>query len=67
MVLLLPDGVEVAIDGLGPLLGLAHLHSDVGVTGARLVFGLQSLGTHNCRGEKDHQKRGESDDEVHCL
>ena len=42
---LLPDGVEVPIDGLGPLLGLAHLDSDVGVAGARLVLCLEALGT----------------------
>lgn len=37
---LLPHGVEVAVDGFRPLLGLPHLYGDVGITGARLVLGL---------------------------
>lgn len=37
---LLPDRVEVAIDGLGPLFGLSHLDSDVWITGAGLILGL---------------------------
>lgn len=35
-----PDGVEVPEDSFGPAFGLAHLHCDVWVAGARLVFGL---------------------------
>lgn len=45
--LLLPDRIEVAINGLGPLLGLAHLNSDVWIAGSRLVLCLKSLGANN--------------------
>ena len=62
MVLLLPDRVEVPVDGLGPLLGLAHLDRDVGVAGARLILGLETLGTnnykHNIRGSNIHKGEG---------
>lgn len=37
---LLPDGVEVAVDGLGSLLGLSHLDGDVRVTGTGFILGL---------------------------
>lgn len=37
---LFPDGVEVAIDGLGPLFGLSHLDSDIRITGTSFVLGL---------------------------
>ena len=53
---LLPDRVEVAVDGLGPLLGLAHLDRDVGVAGARLVLGLKALSTDHWRGEREPGK-----------
>lgn len=58
MELLLPDRVEVAINGLGPLLGLAHLNSDIWITGSCLVLCLKSLGTNNCC--SDRQRRKES-------
>lgn len=47
--LLLPDRIEVAINGLGSLLGLAHLNSDIWITGSCLVLCLESLGTHDYR------------------
>lgn len=37
---LVPDRIEVAVDGFGPFLGLSHLDSDVGITGASLILGL---------------------------
>lgn len=43
--LLVPDGVEIAENSFGPAFGLSHLYCDVGVAGARLVFGLQTLST----------------------
>lgn len=56
--LLLPHRIEVAINGLGPLLGLAHLNSDIRITGPCLVLCLKSLGTNNyC---SDRQRRKES-------
>lgn len=45
--LFLPDRVQVAIDGLCPLLGLSHLDGDVGVTGTCSVLGLEALRTHD--------------------
>lgn len=48
MELLLPHGIEVAINGLGPLLGLAHLNGDVRIAGSRLVLRLKSLCTNDC-------------------
>lgn len=45
--LLLPDRVQVAVDGLGSLLGLPHLDGDVRVAGAGPVLGLETLRTHN--------------------
>lgn len=45
---LLPHGVQVPVDGLGPLLGFAHLHGDVGVAGAGAVFSLQTLSAQYC-------------------
>lgn len=45
---LIPDRVEVPIDGLSPLFGFAHLHCYIGITGASFIFGLQALGTQNC-------------------
>lgn len=47
MELLLPHGIEVAVNGLGPLLGLAHLDGDVGIAGPGLVLGLKSLSTND--------------------
>lgn len=47
VVLFLPDWVQVSIDGLRPLLGLAHLDGDIRVTGARPVLGLETLGADN--------------------
>lgn len=44
---LVPDGVEIAVDGLGSLLGFAHLYGDVRVTWTRLILRLQTLSTHN--------------------
>lgn len=44
----LPHGVQVSVDGLGSLLGFAHLHRDVGVAGAGAVFSLQTLSAHYC-------------------
>ena len=41
--LLLPDGVQVPVDGLRPLLGFADLDGDVRVAGARPVLGLETL------------------------
>lgn len=38
--LLVPDWVQVSKDGFRPAFGLAHLNSDIGVTGARFVLGL---------------------------
>lgn len=49
--LLLPDRIEVAINGLGPLLGLAHLNSDIWIAGSCLVLCLKSLGTNNYRND----------------
>lgn len=46
---LIPDRIEVAVDGLGPLLGFAHLHCYIGIAGASFILGLQALGTQNCR------------------
>jgi len=43
--LLVPDGVEIPENSFGPAFGLSHLYCDVGVAGARLVFGLQTLST----------------------
>ena len=40
---LLPYRVEIPIDGLGSLLGLANLHCDIRVTGSCLIFGLKAL------------------------
>lgn len=37
---LLPDRVEVAIDGLGPLFGLPHLDSNIWIAGASFIFRL---------------------------
>lgn len=48
MEVLLPDRVEVTVDGLGPLLGLSHLDRDVGITGASLILRLEALGTQHC-------------------
>lgn len=45
--LFLPDRVQVAIDGLCPLLGLSHLDGDIRVTGTCSVLGLETLSTHN--------------------
>lgn len=45
--LLLPDWIEVAINSLGSLLGLAHLNGDIRITGSCLVLCLKSLGTNN--------------------
>lgn len=44
---LLPDRVEVAIDGLCPLFGFAHLDSDIRITGAGFILGLQTLSTQH--------------------
>lgn len=45
--LFLPDRVQVAIDGLGPFLGLSHLDGDVRITGTSSVLGLETLCAHN--------------------
>ena len=45
--LLVPLRVELLGDGLGPLLGLPHLHGHVGVAGPSLVLGDQALGADN--------------------
>lgn len=37
---LIPDRIQVAIDGLGSLFGFAHLDSYVGIAGACFIFGL---------------------------
>ncbi len=47
MKLFLPDRIEVAVDRLGPLFGFTHLDGHIGVTGAGLIFSLQSLSTDN--------------------
>lgn len=47
MELLLPNGIEVAVNGLGPLLGLAHLNGDIGIAGSCLVLCLKSLSTNH--------------------
>lgn len=44
---LLPNRVQVAIDGLGSLFGFSNLNSDVRVTGACLVFSLKALSTNH--------------------
>ena len=41
----LPDRVEVAVNGLGPLLCLPNLNRYIRVTGACFVFSLKALGT----------------------
>lgn len=43
----LPDGVQVAIDGLCPFLGLSHLDGDIRVTRTSSVLGLETLSAHN--------------------
>lgn len=48
MELLFPNRIQVPKNSLGTLLGFAHLHSHVRVTGSCLVLGLQALGTHHC-------------------
>lgn len=45
---LIPDRIEVTVDGLGSFLGFAHLHCYIGITGASFILGLQALGTENC-------------------
>ena len=45
--LLVPLRIELLGHGLGPLLGLPHLHRDVGVAGPGLVLGDQALGADN--------------------
>lgn len=52
MEVLLPDRVEVAVDSLGPLLGLAHLDRDIRVTRAGFILGLKALGTQHCGGDR---------------
>ena len=47
VVLLLPDRIEVSINGLGSFLGLSHLNCDVRIAGSRLVLRLKSLCTNN--------------------
>lgn len=49
MEILFPHGVQVPIDGFRSFLRLAHLDSDIWVAGARLVLGLQALGTYHWR------------------
>lgn len=48
MELLFPDRVQVSIDGLGPLLGLAHLNGNVRIAGSSLVLCLKSLSADHC-------------------
>lgn len=36
----LPDGVQVAVDGFGPLFCLSHLDCYVGITGTSFVLSL---------------------------
>lgn len=45
--LLLPHWIKVAVNGLGPLPGLAHLDGDIRVTGSSLVFCLKPLRTNH--------------------
>ena len=59
--LLIPDRVEVAKDGLGPALGLAHLDSDVRVTGAGFILGLQPLRTHDWTRDTNGEQREETE------
>lgn len=49
---LLPHWVEVAVDGLRPLFGFAHLDGDVGITGAGFVLGLEPLSAQHWEEEK---------------
>lgn len=44
---LVPDGIEIAVDGLGSLLGFPHLYGDVGVTRTGLILRLKTLSTHH--------------------
>lgn len=48
MEILLPDGVEIAVDRFSPFFRLSDLDSDIGVTGAGLILCLQALGTNDC-------------------
>lgn len=48
MEILLPDRVEIAVDGFSPFFCLSNLDSDIGVTGTRLILCLQALGTNDC-------------------
>lgn len=65
--LLIPDGVQVAKDSLGPALGFAHLHSDVRVARARLILRLQTLSTHDQRKRKRRQKDDITHDSIPTL
>lgn len=57
MEFLLPDRIEVAVNGLGPLLGLPHLNSDIWITGSRLVLCLKSLCTNDYCNDRQRKKR----------
>lgn len=48
MEILLPDRIEIAIDGFSPFFRLSNLDGHIGVTGARLILCLQALGTNHC-------------------
>lgn len=56
MELLFPNRIQISKNGLGTLLGFAHLHSHVRVTGSCLVLGLQALGTHHCNPNTQRRK-----------
>lgn len=47
MKVLVPDRVEVAINGLGPLLRLSNLDSHIRVTGSCFVLSLKALGAYH--------------------
>ncbi len=68
MELFLPDRIEVAVDRLGPLFGFTHLDGHIGVTGAGLIFSLQSLSTDNYN--RDRLEDGKSSnhrENLHCA
>lgn len=50
--LLLPDWIKVAVNGLSPLPGLAHLDGDIRVAGSSLVLCLKPLCTNHWYGEE---------------
>lgn len=64
---LLPDRVEVSVDGLCPLFGFAHLDGDVGITGAGFVFGLKALSAQHWEEGSGEKKKKEKKDKPPCV